>query len=117
MTKQRTAKAPERIRLGSSSGPLTGEAAEDTNSTVFRLFAYLKAYRWRLMAVAGLVIVGTLMGLAGPILLGLAIDDYIIPGDGAGYPQGHCCSDSDNGSKLQPDLGIQFVKTRAEMAI
>ena len=45
------------------------------------LFAYARPYTPQLMVVALLVIVGTLATLAGPILFGRAIDEFIIPGD------------------------------------
>jgi ATP-binding cassette subfamily B protein len=66
------------VRLGSSGGiNLTGEAARDTRSTVRRLLGFLKPY-WRSLAVvAVLAIFGTVMGLAGPILIGRAIDTHI----------------------------------------
>jgi ATP-binding cassette subfamily B multidrug efflux pump len=71
-----------RVRLGYGGGrSLTGEAATDTRSTVFRLLSYLKPYWQRLATVAVLAVIGTLLGLAGPVLIGRAIDDYIIPGD------------------------------------
>ncbi|UCG23134.1 MAG: ABC transporter ATP-binding protein [Chloroflexota bacterium] len=71
----------ERLRLGYGGGPLTGEEASDTRGTVGRLFLYARPYTWQLAGVAVLVIIGTLASLATPVLLGRAIDDYIIPGD------------------------------------
>jgi ATP-binding cassette subfamily B protein len=62
----------------------TGETARDPRATLLRLFGYLKPYRWLLIAVATLVIIGTLASLAGPILLGRAIDIYIAAGDVSG---------------------------------
>ena len=71
-----------RIRLGyGGSGPLTGESAGNTKSTMRRLFHYALPYKWSLLAVALLVVVSTFAALAGPILLGIAIDQTIIPGD------------------------------------
>jgi ATP-binding cassette subfamily B protein len=63
---------------------MTGESAGNTRSTVVRLLGYLKPYRIRLISVSLLVVVSTLLGLLGPILLGRAIDNYVIPGDLAG---------------------------------
>ena len=80
MTQGPTDTAPPRIRLGPGGGGLTGENARDVRSTTSRLFAYLQPYRWPLGIVALFVIVSTLADLAGPILIGAAIDDYIIPG-------------------------------------
>lgn len=68
------------VRLGvGGGGRLTGESARNTRSTVARLLAYLRPYYARLVVVALLVIVGTVLGLFGPILLGRAIDNYVIP--------------------------------------
>jgi ATP-binding cassette subfamily B protein len=61
-------------------GP-SGESAKDTNFAVRRLLSYLRPYRLHLIAVAALVVVTTIGQLAGPILLGIAIDRYIMPGD------------------------------------
>jgi ATP-binding cassette subfamily B multidrug efflux pump len=71
------------IRLGgfAGGGALTGESARNTRSTIGRLFGYLRPYRARLFGVAALVILGTILGLIGPILLGRAIDNYVIPRD------------------------------------
>ena len=72
---------PPRVRIGFSGGKLTGESARHTRSTVLRLFNYARPYSLQLIIVSLLVVVSTLSGLAGPILLGIAIDKYIIPGD------------------------------------
>ena len=76
--------APKRLRLGYGGGSLTGEEATDVRATVGRLFAYARPYTSQLIIVALLVIIGTLAGLASPILFGRAIDDFITPGDVAG---------------------------------
>jgi len=70
-----------RVRIGFSGGKLTGESAQHTRSTVLRLFNYARPYSLQLIIVSLLVVVSTLSGLAGPILLGIAIDEYIIPGN------------------------------------
>lgn len=73
------------VRLGfGGGGQLTGESAAHTRSTLSRLLGYLQPYRVRLVGVGVLVVISTLLGLWGPILLGRAIDDYVIPGDVAG---------------------------------
>jgi len=85
MTNQSPNQPPPRVRISpSGAGQLTGEEAKNTVTTVRRLFGYLVPYRWRLLVVATLVLVTTAAGLAGPILVGVAIDRYIIPGDVAG---------------------------------
>lgn len=79
MTHSRTSQSP--VRIGFGGGRPTGETARNPRATTRRLFGYLKPYRWQLVAVAVLVTAGTLMNLAGPILLGRAIDIHITAGD------------------------------------
>ena len=70
------------VRIGGHGGGRpTGEKAKDRRGTLRRLSDYLKPYHRRLTLVAALVVVGTLMGLIGPALLGRAIDQYIIHED------------------------------------
>ena len=70
-----------RVRLGYGGGALTGESAATARATIGRLFSYARPYRFKLILVALLVMVGTVCTLAGPILVGIAIDQAIIPGD------------------------------------
>lgn len=73
------------LRMGPGGGMgLTGESARNTRSTIVRLFSYLKPFRTQLLLVAGLVLINTLLRLAGPILLGQAIDNYVVSGDAGG---------------------------------
>ena len=60
------------------------EKAKDLRGTLRRLLAYLRPYRRSLIAVFVLVIVGTLTELAGPALMGLAIDRFIAARDVSG---------------------------------
>ncbi len=83
MTDHRTTPPAPRIGFGSGGRP-TGETAQNPRTTMRRLFGYLKPYRWPLSVVATLVFIGTLASLAGPILLGRAIDIYITSGDFSG---------------------------------
>ncbi|MCP5101111.1 MAG: ABC transporter ATP-binding protein [Chloroflexi bacterium] len=77
MTKNTT-----RVRLGGGgSGTLTGESAKNTRGTIRRLMGYARGYGRQLIIVTLLVIVSTAAGLAGPILLGQAIDQYIAAND------------------------------------
>ena len=74
------------VRLGvGGGGNLTGEAATKTRPTVQRLLRYLGPYTRQLLVVAALVVVSTLLKLAGPVLLGRAIDRYIVPGQMDGF--------------------------------
>ncbi len=73
---------PPRVRLGyGGGGPLTGEGASNLGKTIRRLFSYLKPYWKRLSIVAVLSLAGTLCNLAGPILIGRAIDEFITVGN------------------------------------
>jgi ATP-binding cassette, subfamily B, multidrug efflux pump len=54
---------------------------KNTKETLRRLWGYLRQQRRGLIATAVLVVFSTLLMLAGPYLMGRAIDDYIIPGD------------------------------------
>ncbi len=62
----------------------TEEKAHDTGSTLRRLAAYLKPHWLPLLVVGALLIVGTLLDLAGPYLIGRAIDLFISAGDRPG---------------------------------
>jgi ATP-binding cassette subfamily B protein len=50
------------------------EKAKDFKGTLRRLLSYLRPYRWALIVVLILVVVGTALDLAGPALMGQAID-------------------------------------------
>ncbi len=60
------------------------QRAKNTRETLRRLWTYLRAYRLRLIIAALLVVCTTGLNLAGPYLMGRAIDAYIIPGDISG---------------------------------
>lgn len=81
MTHQSDNQRPNVIRIGLSGGGLTGESVGNAQSTILRLLKYLTPYRSQLVVVAVLVIFTTAFNLMGPILLGQAIDDYVIPRD------------------------------------
>jgi len=55
------------------------EKAQNAGHALTRLLPYLTTYRLTLVLVFICVILYTLLGLAGPYLLGIAIDQYIIP--------------------------------------
>ncbi|MFC2026320.1 ABC transporter ATP-binding protein [Chloroflexota bacterium] len=63
------------------------EKAQDTGDTLRRLSVYLKPYWLGLLGVFVLLILDTLFQLAGPFLIGRAVDKYIIAGDRAGLTQ------------------------------
>ncbi len=60
------------------------ERAEDVRGTLLRLLATFAPYRLVLVAVVLLVVVGTLLNLMAPFLMGLAIDRFIAAGDRGG---------------------------------
>ena len=76
-----TKKDSSQTRLGSSRLILTGESARNTRSAVKRLLLYSRPYSAQLIIVAALVIVSTFASLAGPILFGMAIDQFINTSD------------------------------------
>ena len=58
--------------------------AKDTGAVLRRMMGYLKPFWLQLLAVLILIVVGTLAQLAGPYLIGLAVDKFIIGGHRAG---------------------------------
>jgi ATP-binding cassette subfamily B multidrug efflux pump len=60
------------------------EKARDVRGTVQRLIATLRPYRWAFVGVFALVVVGTVLGLMSPYLLGVVIDQFIATRDLAG---------------------------------
>ena len=53
------------------------EKAQDARQALMRLIIYLKPYRAYLLLVLFLVLIYTVLGLVGPYLMGVAIDDFI----------------------------------------
>jgi ATP-binding cassette subfamily B multidrug efflux pump len=53
------------------------EKAKNPRSAILRLLSYLKPFKFQLVLVLVLVLFYTLLGLAGPYLLGRAIDEFI----------------------------------------
>ncbi|NMB60865.1 MAG: ABC transporter ATP-binding protein [Chloroflexi bacterium] len=60
------------------------EKARDPRKSLARLVLYLKPYTARISVVVILIIIYTLLGLAGPYLMGIAIDRFIGGGDKIG---------------------------------
>lgn len=50
-------------------------------SAIFRLFKYLLNYKWRIILVFLLMGIGTFVSLINPLLIEIAIDDYISKGN------------------------------------
>jgi len=59
----------------------TVEKAKDPRGALRRLLGYIGAYRGHIALAVAFTTIGTLLNLAGPYLIGVAIDRYIIPGD------------------------------------
>jgi ATP-binding cassette subfamily B multidrug efflux pump len=75
---------PPLIKIGPGRPRMPGMSeggAHDAKGALMRLWRYLRRQRWTLVAAIGLVVASTLLNLAGPYLLGVAIDDYILAGD------------------------------------
>jgi ATP-binding cassette, subfamily B, multidrug efflux pump len=81
---QSTKPSRSRPKFGPGSHGATIESAENIRGTIARMAAYLRPYTGQLFAVMFLVILGTALRLAAPILLGRAVDLYIVPRDLAG---------------------------------
>ena len=58
-------------------GPI--EKAQESRRTFSRLVLYLKPFQSQLSLVFGCIVLSTLFGLAGPYLMGIAIDRFISP--------------------------------------
>jgi ATP-binding cassette subfamily B protein len=61
------------------------ESAKDPRGALRRLLGYMSEYRLHLIAVAVFTVVGTLLSIAGPYLMGVAIDRFIMAGDVQGF--------------------------------
>ncbi|MCD6355860.1 MAG: ABC transporter ATP-binding protein [Anaerolineaceae bacterium] len=70
-------KSTGRMGSGMWRRPHSIEKAKDIKKSFTRMAAYFLAYKTELIIVFILVVVYTITGLAGPYLLGVAIDDYI----------------------------------------
>ena len=57
------------------------ERAKDTRGTLLRIWGYLKHQKWTLVGTVVLVAVTSGFGLAGPYLMGKAIDQFILEND------------------------------------
>jgi ATP-binding cassette subfamily B protein len=63
------------------------EKPHNARYALMRLLAYLKPFRVGLVVVFANVVIYTLLGLLGPYLLGVAIDQYIVPKRTGALPQ------------------------------
>jgi ATP-binding cassette, subfamily B, multidrug efflux pump len=60
------------------------EKAHNPRQAMVRLSEYLLPFRFRLVLVLGMVLIYTLLGLFGPYLMGVAIDQFILTKDPVG---------------------------------
>lgn len=60
------------------------EKAKDQKGTIKRIWMYMEKEKGKLMASIIFVFISTLLGLLGPYMIGIIIDDYIIPKDISG---------------------------------
>ena len=81
MANQGASTSRPRFIGGSGGSRPTGEKARDRRGTLRRLAEYLQPYHRRLLLVGLLVVIATLLGLAGPALFGIAIDRYVDGGN------------------------------------
>jgi len=83
--RDRTNQARAGIRRGPGPGnPGKIEKAKDPRKAVNRLIPYLRPHTIPLTIVSIFVLLYTLLGLLGPYLIGVAIDDYILAKDAPG---------------------------------
>ena len=71
-------------RRGPHRGVMSIERAKDAGNTLKRLWQYLGNEAVRLVIVLFMIVLSSGLSLAGPFLMGKAIDDYITPRDFSG---------------------------------
>jgi ATP-binding cassette subfamily B multidrug efflux pump len=81
---QRNVDARSAVGRGGGGRNRNIEKAHDPRKALTRLYDYLKPYRLKLILVVFLVVAYTLLSLAGPFLMGQAIDRFIGGGDRPG---------------------------------
>jgi len=72
------------IGIGNAVQPGRIEKPKNSTAAVHRLLRYLSPFRSKLIGVALLVVLYSLLGLTGPYLIGLAIDRFMVKKDIAG---------------------------------
>jgi ATP-binding cassette subfamily B multidrug efflux pump len=77
----------QHIGIGNAMQPGKIEKPRNSAAAVQRLLHYLSPFRSKLLVVAILVVLYSLLGLTGPYLIGLAIDSFIVQKnvDGLGH--------------------------------
>src|SRR5699024_6761498 len=54
------------------------QGASNNIQTIGRIWQYLAVEKWRLLLVIFMVLLSSTLGLLGPFLVGVAIDDFIV---------------------------------------
>ena len=85
----RDAQSGARANMGGRHPMAIGriEKSQDTRQALMRLVAYLAPFRTGIIVVLVFVVIYTVLGLLSPYLIGVAIDDYIVPKRIAQLPQ------------------------------
>lgn len=83
-TSQETSDLRSKLQTRGPGSPAKIEKAQNPNRALARLLPYLKSYRLAIGMVLSFVLIYTLLGLAGPYLMGVAIDKFIGGKDPAG---------------------------------
>lgn len=83
-TSQGTGDLRSRLQPRGSGRPPVIEKAQNPRRALTRLLPYFKSFKLRIGLVLSFVVLYTLMGLAGPYLMGVAIDKFVGSKDPAG---------------------------------
>src|SRR5690625_1451878 len=60
------------------------KGAKNSRKTIQRIWSYLATEKWKLLLVIMMVLVSSALGLLGPYLIGMAIDEFIVTKQSAG---------------------------------
>ncbi|KOP71336.1 multidrug ABC transporter ATP-binding protein [Bacillus sp. FJAT-21945] len=86
MQKGSTAQTEKSIRFGNGPGRMSGPIVKpkDRIGTIKRIWQYMKKQKAAMILAIMMVLISTVLGLLGPLLIGFIIDQYIIPKDISG---------------------------------
>lgn len=76
-------KEQKTLDFGRGPSRMNGKGAtpKKFTGTLLRIWQYMKQQKLRMILVVFMVLLSTLFTLAGPYLIGVTIDDYILKGD------------------------------------
>ena len=66
---------------GGGRGQGVTAKAKNQKETIKRIWSYLKVQRWSIVFVITLVLITSILNILGPMLIGIIIDEYILPLD------------------------------------